>query len=253
MPSEIDAATESAKATQEVAKAAGQGIALTRDLGGFLNRVFGVAIEDTVGLLWGDKIAAKRIEAVIYDVDRLASLLEKARRRLDELKIVATRPVPPKVGLPLLEYATVEHEDALHSLWANLLATAMDAQAEQIHRKYITTLGEMTTEDAFVLSSMFKEADEDIAQKESRDSSLTYGPGIDGTYTHGEIAVITLNKLGLITPAYIKFKTYLPGGHHHDHGDFTATQDDVSLPGDLASVKITEYGYAFGRAAGLIP
>src|SRR6202022_4402355 len=35
----------------------------------------------------------------------------------------------------LLEHATMEYEDELHTLWANLLATAMDPAEMQAHRK----------------------------------------------------------------------------------------------------------------------
>ncbi len=139
----------------------------------------------------------------------------------------------------------------MHTLWANLLATGMDARADAIHRKYVTTLGEMTASDAFVLASMFEEAEKETSNKETKDSSLTYGPGIDGTYSHDAIAVITLNRLGLIKPAYIKFDTFVPGGHDQDYGDYGPTQDEVSFPGDLSSVTITEFGYAFGIAVGL--
>jgi hypothetical protein len=251
MISEIDAVTETAKATQEVAKTTGKAIESVRDVGGFLDRVFGRAIEDSVGFYWTDKIAAKRIEASIYNWERLVSLLEKAKRRLEEKGITDTRAVPPKVALPLLEHATIENEEDLHTLWANLLATGMDARGDTIHREYVTTLGEMTADDAFVLASMFDDAEKDIAKKETRDSSLVYGPGIDGTHSYDAIAVVTLNRLGLIEPAYIKFKTFVPGGHDDRYGDYGPTQDEVSFPGDLGSVTITEFGYAFGRAVGL--
>ena len=250
MTSEIDAATETAKAIQEVAKASGKAIDSARDVGGFLDRIFGRAIEDTIGVYWTDKIAVKRVEASIYNWEQLVSLLEKAKRRLEEKGIGETRAIPPKVALPLLEYATIEHEDDLHTLWANLLATGMDAREDAIHRKYVTTLGEMTADDANVLALMFTEAEDERSKTETIDSSLVYGPGVDGTYSHDAVAVITLNKLGLVEPAYIKFKTFIPGGESH-HGEYGPTQDEVSFPGDLGSVNITKFGYAFGRAVGL--
>ena len=252
MADEIEAVTEAAKAVQEVAKTGGQAIDAGRSVGGFLDRVFGRAIEDTVGRYWTDKVAAKRIEAAIYSWERLELLLHKAKKRLEKKGVVDIRAIPPKVALPLLEYATVEHEEDLHTLWANLLATGMDAHEEEIHRKYVTTLGEMTAVDAFVLASMFEQAETEISKKEIRDLSLTYGPGVDGTHSYDPVSVITLNWLGLIEPAYIKFKTFAPGGHDDRYGEYGPTQDDVSFPGDLSSVIITPLGCAFGRAVGLV-
>jgi hypothetical protein len=251
MADEIEAVTETAKAVQEVAKTGAKAIDAGRSVGGFLDRVFGRAIEDMVGLYWTDKVAAKRIEAAIYSWERLASLAHKTKRRLEKKGVVAFRVIPPKVALPLLEYATVEHEEDLHTLWSNLLATGMDAREDEIHRKYVTTLGEMTAADALVLRSMFEDAEKEISKKESKVSSLTYGPGVDGTASHDPVSVITLNRLGLIEPAYIAFKTFVPGGHHDDYGDYGPTRDEVSFPGDLSSVVITPFGRAFGRAVGL--
>lgn len=251
MTDEIEAATEAAKAVQEVAKVSGKAIDTVRSTGGFLDRIFGQAIEETVGLYWTDRIVAKRIEASIYSWERLESLVHKTKSRLEEKGIINIRAIPPKVALPLIEYATVENEDDLHTLWANLMATGMDASEEDIHRKYVTTLGEMTADDALVLSSMFEEAEKEISKKETRYSSLAYGPGIDGSNVHDPVSVITLNRLGLIEPAYIKFRTFEPGGHD-ERGDYGPTQDEISFPGDLQSVVITPLGYAFGRAVGLM-
>lgn len=249
MGDEVEMTTETVKAVQEVAKTTGKAIDAGRDFGGFLNQVFGRPIQDAVGLLLGDKLAARRIENAIYNWERLETLFLNTKRRLQARGVNNFRPVPPKVALPLLEYATVEHEDDLHVLWANLLATGMDADADEIHRKYVTTLGEMTSNDALVLATMLAEAEQKLAKKETRDSSVTYGPGVDGTYSHDEVAVVTLNRLGLIEPAYIKFQTYVPGGHN-DGGDYGAVQDDVSIPGDLGSVTITAFGRAFAVAIG---
>ncbi len=251
MTDETEAVTEAAKALQEVAKTSNNAIDAVRNTGAFLNRVFGRAIEDTVGLLWTDKIAARRIEAAIYSRERLESLAHKVQSRLVEKGVVNIRAIPPKVALSLLEYATVEDEEDLHTLWANLMATGMDASEEGIHRKYVTTLGEMTAIDAFVLSSMFEEAEKETSKKETGDLSLAYGPGVDGTNAHDPVSVITLNRLGLIEPAYIKFKTFEPGGHDDRYGEYGPSQDEISFPGDLSSVVITPLGYAFGRAVGL--
>ncbi len=252
MTDETEAVTEAAKASQEVAKTSNNAIDAVRNTGAFLNRVFGRAIEDTVGLLWTDKIAARRIEAAIYSRERLESLAHKVQSRLVEKGVVNIRAIPPKVALSLLEYATVEDEEDLHTLWANLMATGMDASEDGIHRKYVTTLGEMTAIDALVLSSMFEDAEKATSKKETRYSSLAYGPGVDGTNAHDPVSVITLNRLVLIEPAYIKFKTFEPGGHDDRYGgEYGPTQDEISFPGDLSSVIITPLGYAFGRAAGL--
>lgn len=251
MDEEIATIKETAKAVQEVAKTGGKAIDAGVKTGGWLDKIFGDAIGQTVAHLWTDRIAARRVEASIYSWERAETLYQKAVERLLKKGVTMTRPIPPKVALPLLEYATIEHEDDLHTLWANLLATGMDANENEIHRKYVTTLGEMTSEDAAILAKMFASSKDEITKKKFRDSTLTYGPGVDGTHSHDPVAVITLNRLGLIEPANVSFKTFEPGGHDDRFGDYGPTQDEVSFPAGLDSVVITRFGIAFGKAVGL--
>jgi hypothetical protein len=240
--------TESAKATREVAKAAGKAIDAGREAGGWLNRIFGKAIGESVGLLWTDRVVARRVAAVIYDWERLSKLFHKTEKRMLDKGIKTTRIPPPKIVLPLLENATMEYEEDLHTLWANLLAAALDSTAEEIHRKYVSTLAELTGRDASVLQKMYEDSKLPISNKVVSDSTLKYGPGIDGTYSHNEESVTTLNRLGLIAPAYIEFETYDPPGHDDRYGDYGPTRDKVQVRGDLASVTLTAFGLAFCRA-----
>jgi hypothetical protein len=251
MDEEIAAIKETAKAVQEVAKTGGKLVDAGVRTGGWLDKIFGEPIGQTVAHVWTDRIKARRIEAAIYDWERYETLIAKTKQRLQAMGVIEIRSVPPKVALPLLEHATMEHEDELHTLWANLLATGMDGREDEIQRKYVSTLAEMTAEDALVLSWMFGEAKTEIAKKETRVSTLTYGPGVDGTHTYNTISVITLNRLGLIEPAYVKFTTYEPGGHDDRFGDYGPSQEEVCFPGNLESVVITPFGIAFGKAVGL--
>lgn len=224
---------EAAKAVQEVAGAAGKAIDATRDAGGFIERIFGKGLEDMVGWRWSDRMTARRIEACIYDWERLQILAHQTNERLRARGITNFRAIPPKVALPLLEYATVEHEEDLLGLWANLLASGLDAAANEISRKFVTTLGEMTGADALVFHILFNECRDQRMQKETPDGSKCWGPGTDGTHSHDAVSIITLNRPGLIEPAWIKLKLYEPGGHDDRYGDVGPTREDVTVPGSL--------------------
>jgi hypothetical protein len=104
---EIEAITESAKAVQEVAKVGGKIIDAGREAGGLLNRLFGQGIEDAVALRWSDRVRARRIEAAIYDWERLTELVRKVDAHLNAKGVSTLRLVPPKVALALIENATV--------------------------------------------------------------------------------------------------------------------------------------------------
>jgi hypothetical protein len=76
---------ELAKASRALAKTTGKGIDAARDFGGWLNKVFGRAIVNTVDLLWTDRIETLRVRAAIYDAKKLSCWRAEWRaRRLSE-------------------------------------------------------------------------------------------------------------------------------------------------------------------------
>jgi len=244
-----EAITESAKAIREVAETGGKLIDASRGVGGWLDRVFGQGIEDTVALHWSDRIRARRIERAIYDWERLTELMKKVESRLKGKSNPPLRLVPPKIALAIIEHATVEDDDDLHSLWANLLATGMDASADQIHKKYVSVLADLTRADALVFKSLCQQwLDPKKPPKPDRYGSLTYGPTVDGTASHDAISVITLNRLGLISPGYIDFISYAPNEDQDYRSPEAFKGSDVRAYGDLEVVEVTDFGVALYKA-----
>jgi hypothetical protein len=245
---DTEAITESAKAVQEVAKVGGKAIDATREAGGWLDRIFGQGIEDSVALHWSDRVRARRIEAAIYDWERLTELMRKIDARLQAKGVNTLRLVPPKIALALIENATVEEEDDLHTLWANLFATGLDASAEEIHRKYVSTLADMTGADALVFKLIHDAWHDPNNKYKSKftEGALTYGPSVDGTASHDALSVITLNRLGLISPAYIEIQVHdPPRGRDYEWGH---RADAMQAYGDLTVVEVTAFGTAFYKA-----
>ena len=250
MTDPTEALSESAKAVQEVAKLGGSAIDAGRKAGGWLDRIFGGSIEDAVGLHWSDRIKARRIEAAIYDWERLEKLVREAASRLKARGVNTTRFIPPKVALPLLEHATIEDDAHLHTLWANLLANGLDPSADEIERKYISTLSELTSADAAVFTAICVDW---YTSNRHADwyppHTLTYEPWVDGTNRHADISVITLNRLGLVASSFTEFNTFDPP----DQSDWKASQqprrEPVRVYGDLTTVTVTAFGEAFYKAA----
>jgi len=239
-----DPISESAKATQEVAKATSKGLEVAQGLGGWLDRIFGEGIEHSVKSIWTNKVRERSIASAIHSWERLELLLHKTEERLHKNGVKQFRLVPPKFALPLLQNATMEDEDDLHSLWSALLATAMDANAKEVHRKFVTILSDLTSADAAVLRKIW--SDWQVLDKTETwgSSTVTYGPGVRGTEAHDEVSVITLNRLGLIAPNYQEIKTYLPAAYDGDYKT-VAQGDSVQLYGDLLTVVMTPLGEAF--------
>lgn len=241
--------TESAKALQELAKTGGKAIDASRGVGGWLNRVFGQGIEDAVALHWSDRVKALRIERAIYDWEKLEELMNKVDARLKAKGVYTLRLPPPKIALAIIENATIEDDDDLHSKWANLLATGLDPAADEIHKKYVSVLSDLTGADANVFQTLCEQwLDPNKPPKEGRYRSMTYSPTVDGTASHDEISIITLNRLGLISPGYTDFLTYIPNESRSwkDFDDFHT--NEIKAYGDLEVVQVTEFGIAFYKA-----
>jgi hypothetical protein len=119
---------ETAKAIQEASKLGASSVEGVRELGNDFNRVFGDLAEDTVGFV-ADRVRFIRIR-------QAASLQQKVSDQLRKSGVSRSRPVSPVIGLPILESATLEENEDLHTAWANLLATAMDPSRPEIKRSF---------------------------------------------------------------------------------------------------------------------
>ena len=247
--------SEEAKAVQETAKAVGKALDVTREAGGWLDRIFGRAVEDTVGRLWTDRISARRIEAAIYDWERLQLLAHNVDRRLREAGVRETRAVPPKIAFPLLEHATMEHEEELHELWERLFASALDPSQEEIKRTYVSVLAELSGKDARLLKTAYaewwyyesREIPDYVRPKEGR-----YSAGIEiGDHE----TTVLFYRLGLVLPIHIPVEEYADQTpvtiNETDRDDppyYVRGGEKAEVLGSLRIVAFTEFGEKFCRA-----
>jgi len=85
---------------------------------------------------------------------RLAvKMFQKTQRMLAEAGISAN-PVPPRLFLPMLEHASIEDDDELHSRWSALLANA-SASPNSVHPSFIEILRQLTPDDAKLLDTLY--------------------------------------------------------------------------------------------------
>ena len=138
---------EQAKAAQEIAKATGKGIDVVKGAGKFFNRIFGQGIEAKVGVWADNAIATRQMNAI--------DLAVKVQAKLDEAGITEIRALPMKVGFPLLEAASLEDDPMLQDMFVNLLASALNSSEDEIRKKYVTVLSEMSGSEALLLKFLF--------------------------------------------------------------------------------------------------
>jgi hypothetical protein len=145
-----DEITESAKAVQEVAKTTRAGIEASERLGGFVSMIINEPLENVVGILT-DRLRFMRAERQLRLVDRWREIV-KERKIEGPLRIVT-----PKVALPIIESASLEENDELQDLWANLLASAVDPQFEGLIRAaYIDIIKQLEVVDVHILNVVYE-------------------------------------------------------------------------------------------------
>jgi hypothetical protein len=190
---------EQAKATQAVAKATEKGLDTADKFGGFLDRVFGDLMADGVG------VVADRVK--VYRWEKSLELQDRVEKILADRGVAGSRPVAPKIGVRLIEEASIADDDSVSRKWANLLANAMDpSYSGPIKRSYVSILADMEPIDVHLLDVVAKEhGATPEAQREGRlydreKIAIGFGRSVNEI----EVSLRNLLRLGLIKPGTVK-------------------------------------------------
>lgn len=143
--------TEIAKATQEVAKTARTGIEAAQGFGNFVARVLGEPLETAVGLV-SDRLKFVRFERQVRLVDRYTEFM--TQRRLSS----KDQPVPPKIALTAIENASLEEDNELQDLWANLLTSCHDQTLNGVVRSgFVDIIKQLEVVDVHILNYIYSD------------------------------------------------------------------------------------------------
>lgn len=195
-----DGFAENAKAMQESAKAVSKAIDALEKSGGFFSRVFGGLVENGVGML-ADKVKYMRYVRAVEFADKVEKI-HRARGVGED-----TKPVAPKIALPIIENATLEDNDILHDLWAKLLANAMDPNlAMNINRVHVSLLKEMEAIDVHILNVVFTDkisnfSNEALSAVRFSKAKITQALNLPEQMI--EISLLNLMRLGCIKPGIV--------------------------------------------------
>ena len=219
--------SEEAKAIQEASKASGKAIDLAKYAGQFCDKLFGDLLENSVGIL-SDKLK-------FYRLEKFYQLKEKTEKKLSDNNINVTIPIPPKLGIPLIEAATVEEDEILHTKWANMLSNAIDPNFEnKITRNFVSILEDMNPVDVLILDTICQEW---LSLPENKKGNTLFDrskiiSGLKIESKECEISLRNLLRLGCLKPGVIVGTGISMGGHS------PSSYKDTELVG------ITELGIA---------
>lgn len=202
--------TEASKATQEIAKTTGRAIESAEKLGRFIARFVSGSLEQATGIV-EDKLKYMRWE-------RQVRLMLRAEDLLSELGLKGpTRPVPLKFAIPLLQAASLEDDDELQNLWAQLLVNAANAASGiSLKRVYIEILESIGSLEMAILQTVYSIPFDEMhhkgvitsrlpsvaevrdPEKEARDDAALQP---DQPSPEVELALANLGRLGCLSPS----------------------------------------------------
>lgn len=136
---------EQAKAVQEVAKTTGQGLDIVKQVGSFIGRIGGNAFM-TMGGIFNDTVQFWRYQNLVRIADKCEAIQQKRESQ------GITTPIPPRVLIPLLEYASKEDDETLQDLWAALIVNGMDAsKGLELDKRFVEILSTLESLDAHII------------------------------------------------------------------------------------------------------
>lgn len=150
---------------------------------GLLQRIAGPLADEV-----GESLA---IVARPYRIKLSLKMFQKTQRMLEEAGI-NPQAVPPRLFLPMVEAASIENDEDLHTKWSALLANAASTP-NKVHPSYIEILKQLTPDDAQFLDKLY------TATKDKKYRSLNQL--LRGEDQHG-IPFQNLVRLGLIQISY---------------------------------------------------
>ncbi|HEY4359523.1 MAG TPA: Abi-alpha family protein [Bryobacteraceae bacterium] len=149
--------TDLIKAAPALAKGA-EALAAAIPFTAIVKRMLGPAA-DELAEMWRDQVR-------LYRYERQLKCVQKAERMAQEAGFTP-QAVPPKILFPLLEGASFEDNEDLHTMWAALLVNAAGPDGgSRVRPGFIATLRQLSPDEALLLSYIYDHAPEPATGQE---------------------------------------------------------------------------------------
>jgi hypothetical protein len=143
-----DSIKQTAIAIAKTAEATKAAISGTAKMGQFISKF----VEGPLGQISG--IVEDRLKYM--RMDNQLSLIEKSNRKLIRYGLEPNKVIPLKLAIPLLEYSSLEDEDYLQEVWANLLVNAGTSQSGiDVKMIYVEILKGLSSLEVQILKTVY--------------------------------------------------------------------------------------------------
>jgi hypothetical protein len=151
------------KAAPAIARVAGP-FAAAIPFTAIVKRMLGPAA-DELAEMWRDQVR-------LYRYERQLKCVEKAEKMAQEAGFTP-QAVPPKILFPLLEGASFEENEDLHTMWAALLANAASDMARAVRPSFVSLLRELAADEAALLNAIRDLTEAQEAAKAAKEYMLS--------------------------------------------------------------------------------
>ena len=193
-----EAAAEAAEVPHETSRTGSQALVVAAKIGSFLARVAEEPLEQVSGIIT-DKLKYVRWERSLRLIDRAQELMDRRAGRM------TPRRVPLNVAIPVFEAASLEEDDGLQDVWANLLVNAVDADSGvEIKRALVSILQDFGPMEVRLLQAIHDAPDPKVPTKGLPDAYVEPGDQeVDPGLPPGpvQVGLWQLVRLGCITEA----------------------------------------------------
>ena len=147
-----------AEAVKAVAELGTESLKTIQKAGGFFRDIIGDGLHDWAALKFSDRQKFKRAAAAVYDYDNIIRIAHKVDQKLLRDGVTTRAAIAPKLGIEFLNHASLEYDDSIQDLYAELYANAVNPdKKEQVEVKHIHTLKSLTGDDLRELKILYAE------------------------------------------------------------------------------------------------
>ena len=150
-----------------------------------------------------DTMKFKRWERQIRLIEKTEEII-KSKNLSDRL-----RPISPKLALPIFHNASLETEESLHDIWANLLVTALDPECQTPRNAYVDIIRQLEPIDVKVLNELYDNYLGKLKNEKERrkEFDLKY-PNLRRKYIEIPPTIFSCSQYNIINQLQLDYNTY---------------------------------------------
>lgn len=189
----------------------------------FLQKLIGPSV-DELGLLFSDNIKIWRLQNQVINLKKVKEIVDRDNIRIKQVNL--------KVLVPYLEGVSLEDEESLQDIWANLFANYIDASKNLTVNVYPSILKQLSSNEVSILKYMQSNRNKLIFTDDN--------PSKENQFTPEKLS--NLERLGIVRKSLDI--TQYGGGIDENNGQWKWDFEESRL----GEFYITDFGFEFLNA-----